>query len=329
MGQKKCSRQKIVLIQVILLIMNALKKQILEKKSGYLFYGLTPPKLKTATDRIKIIADKQIARLQNLDLDGLILYDIQDESSRTNIPRPFPFLSTLSPEYYSSEYLQKLKIPKIIYKSIGKQNPNEFKNWLLEQENQIDFSVFVGAPSKSQTSNLSLLEAYQIKQESNSSMLLGGVTIPERHMTKGNEHTRVFDKIDKGCSFFISQCVYNLENTKNFISDYYYWSIENNREMAPIIFTLTPCGSLKTLEFMNWLGIDIPKWLKSDLQHSNNILSESVKICTKIAGELLEYSKKKNIPIGFNIESVAIRKKEIDASIELVKTIKSMMSSLS
>lgn len=307
--------------------MNTLKQRILDKKSGYLFYGLTPPKQKTDPDRIKIIASKQIERLQSLDLDGIILYDIQDESSRTNIPRPFPFLSTLSPEYYSSEYLQELKIPKIIYKSIGRQNPTEFKNWLTEQDKNIDLSVFVGAPSKSQSSNLSLMEAYQIKKDSDSSILLGGVTIPERHLTKGNEHTRVFDKMARGCNFFISQCVYNLENTKNFISDYYYWSVENKKEMAPIIFTLTPCGSLKTLEFMNWLGIDIPKWLKSDLQHSNNILSESINNCTKIARELLEYSKKKNIPIGFNIESVAIRKEEIDASIELLKTIKTMMNS--
>jgi 5,10-methylenetetrahydrofolate reductase len=305
--------------------MNTLKQKILEKESGFLFYGLTPPKLKTDTERIQNIANKQIERLQNLDLDGLILYDIQDESSRTNVPRPFPFLSTLSPEVYSSKYLKDLKIPKIIYKSIGKQNPDEFKEWLRTQENQIDLSVFVGAPSKSQESNLSLREAYEIKSNSDSSILLGGVTIPERHQKKGNEHIRVFDKINKGCNFFISQCVYNLENTKNFLSDYYYWSKDSNQEMAPIIFTLTPCGSLKTLEFMNWLGIDIPKWLKSDLQHSNNILSESVKICTKIATELLEYSKKKNIPIGFNIESVAIRKEEIDASIDLLKTIKALI----
>lgn len=306
--------------------MTALKQQILEKKSGFLFYGLTPPKLKTDTDKIKEIANKQIERLKTLDLDGLILYDIQDESSRTDAPRPFPFLSTISPDFYSSEYLQELKIPKIIYKSIGKQSPEEFRTWLKEQENKIDLSVFVGAPSKSQRTNLSLQQAYQIKKKSESSILLGGVTIPERHLKKGNEHTRVFDKINSGCHFFISQCVYNLENTKNFISDYYYWAKDNNKEMVPIIFTLTPCGSLKTLEFMNWLGIDIPKWLKSDLQHSNNILSESVKNCTKIASELLEYANKKNIPIGFNIESVAIRKEEIEASIDLVITIKAMMN---
>jgi len=59
-------------------------------------------------------------------------------------------------------------------------------------------------------------------------------------------------------------------NPKYLLSDYYYYyyySIENNRAIAPIIFTLTPCGSLKSLEFMKWLGIDIPKWLSNDLKY--------------------------------------------------------------
>ena len=109
------------------------------------------------------------------------------------------------------------------------------------------------------------------------------------------------------------------------MSDYYYNSIENNRELFPLIFTLTPCGSLKTMEFMEWLGIDIPKWLKNDLKHSKDILGNSIDICKNIAEELLDYCNKKNIPIGFNIESVSVRKVEIDASIELLKYIKGLI----
>ena len=139
----------------------------------------------------------------------------------------------------------------------------------------------------------------------------------------------MFNKVDKGCNFFISQCIYNINNAKNFLSDYYYNSVDNNREVLPIIFTLTPCGSIKTMEFMEWLGIDIPTWLKNDLKHSKDILADSIKVCKNIAEELLAYCKDKNIPIGFNIESVSIRKAEIEASIELLKDVKSMMAKYS
>ena len=303
-----------------------LKDKIANRESGFLLYGLTPPKVKTEKDRVRIIADNQVERLKGLEIDGLVLYDIQDESSRTSTPRPFPFLPTIAPDYYSDKYLDELKVPKIIYKSVGKYTADEFKSWIKQSSDKIDCSVFVGSPSRNMVSHLSLNDAYKIKRDLNSSIKLGGVAIPERHIKKGDEHIRLFDKVDKGCSFFISQCVYSINNTKNFLSDYYYTSIENERDFVPIIFTLTPCGSIKTLQFLEWLGIDIPKWLKNDLKHSKNSLSKSIDICKRIAIELIDYNASKNIPIGFNIESVSIRKEEIDASIELLSDIKKMMS---
>ncbi len=303
-----------------------LEEKIKNKASGILLYGLTPPKLKTSTDKVSEIASKQINRIQSLDVDGLVLYDIQDESSRNAKPRPFPFMETLSPDVYNSNYLKGLNIPKIIYKSVGKYSERELNSWIHENSKHIDYSVFVGTPSNKQKSSLSLSDAYQINKNAESSLKLGGVTIPERHYKKNDEHIRLFSKIDKGCDFFISQCVYNINNTKNFLSDYYYSSVDNNRELRPIIFTLTPCGSIKTMEFMEWLGIDIPKWLKNDLKHSEDILSKSIDICKNIAKELLEYCQGKNIPIGFNIESVSIRKTEIEASVELLKDVKELMN---
>ncbi len=300
--------------------------KINNKKSGVLLYGLTPPKLNTDETKIKAIAKKQIDRINGLDIDGLVLYDIQDESSRNNTPRPFPFMETLSPDVYNTNYLNDLNLPKIIYKSVGKYSEEELHNWIQNNAKHIDFSVFVGTPSTKQKTALSLNDAYLVNKKAKNALQLGGVTIPERHFKKNDEHVRLFNKIDKGCNFFISQCVYNLNNTKSFLSDYYYNSINNNRELLPIIFTLTPCGSLKTMEFMEWLGIDIPKWLVNDLKNSKDILAESVTVCKRIAKELLEYCDSKNIPVGFNIESVSIRKAEIDASIELLKDVKLMMN---
>lgn len=302
-----------------------LKDRFKNKESGLLFYGLTPPKQNNDDEKIRDIANKQIERLKGLELDGLILYDIQDESSRTDLTRPFPFLATLSPDDYSDNYLTQLELPRIIYKSVGKYSLNEFKNWITEKSIKNDCVVLVGAPSTHHAATLSLADAYKIAHPAIHTVALGGVTIPERHDKKGDEHIRIFNKIDSGCSFFISQCVYSANHTKNFLSDYYYSSLEQNRELQPIIFTLTPCGSIKTLQFMEWLGIDIPKWLNNDLKHSTDILGKSIEICKTIAVELLEFCNEKKIPIGFNIESVAIRKEEIEASIQLVRDVRGLM----
>lgn len=299
-----------------------LQDKILEKSTGLVFYSLTPPKITTEAERLKVIANKQIERLQGISVDGLLLYDIQDETSRTDKERTFAFVPTIAPEYYSKHYLASLNLPKIIYKSIGNLTKTQFTDWLSANQD-LQHTVFVGASSHQQVeaTNFSLNDAYELKNQFAKSCLLGGITIPERHSKKNDEHLRIFNKAAKGCSFFVSQCVYSLNDTKNLLSDYYYTAIDNDKELSPIIFTLAPCGSLKTLQFMEWLGIEVPKWLYNDLKHSKDILASSVETCKHIATEIMEFALRKKMPIGFNIESVSIKKEEIDASSELLRDI--------
>ena len=148
---------------------------------------------------------------------------------------------------------------------------------------------------------------------------------PERHTKKHDEHLRVFSKKDAGCEYFITQCVYDVEAAKIFLTDYAKYAQENNYDMVPIIFTLTPCGSAKTLDFMKWLGINIPNYLEEDLKHSGDILHDSVKLSRDIFEELFLFGKKRGIPVGCNVESVAIRKAEIEASVELLEEVREII----
>jgi len=296
--------------------------KINNRESGIIVYGITPPKAGTEADKIADIAQKQIERLAHQDIDGLILYDIQDEESRTSVERPFPFMETLDSFDYSQSHLAQLNVPKIVYRSVGKYSEPELSAYLSHASKTNGATVFVGAASKDQGVTLSLKQAYELKQTHCPQLPIGGVTIPERHQSKGDEHIRVFEKMAMGCNFFVSQGVYDLNASKNFLSDYYYYGQEHNIPLVPILFTLTPCGSRKTLEFMKWLGISVPKWLENELIHSHDILEKSIDFCEQSWKELKAFADEKNIPIGCNIESVATRKVEIEASIELLKRIK-------
>ncbi|QKJ22838.1 methylenetetrahydrofolate reductase [Poseidonibacter lekithochrous] len=302
-----------------------LTDKIRTKQSGILLYGITPPKVKHTSEEIEVIAKKHVDRISKLDIDGLVLYDIQDESDRTDEKRPFPFIKTLNPCEYSKKYLQDLKTPRIVYRAVGNFTSEKFTAWLEETKQSQVHSVFVGAASHEQQNNITLREAYSLKREVNDNLCLGGITIPERHTKKHNEHERVFAKIDSSCEYFITQCVYDLEAAKIFLSDYAKYSKENNKEMVPIIFTLTPCGSAKTLDFMKWLGINIPNYLEEDLKDSGNILEESVRLSKMFFEELYIFGKKRGIPVGCNVESVAIRKEEIDASVDLLNEVKKII----
>jgi len=303
-----------------------LREKIENNNHGIILYSFAPPKITTDASKLEAIAGKQIERINQFNIDGVILYDIQDESHRTNEPRTYPFIPTVPPENYLQQFLHAITPPVIVYKSIANQNNNSFEAW-LDNNPQLEHLVFVGASSNTQATEAGFLlsDAYAIKKNKFNHLLLGGVTIPERHTKKGNEHQRLFEKTEQGCSFFVSQCVYNLDAVKNLLSDYYYASIVKGVEARPIFFTLSPCGSFRTLEFMQWLGIEIPAWLYNDLKHSKDILQESIRTSINIANEILAFASSKKIPVGFNIESISNKKEEIEAATEILNRVRGLV----
>src|SRR5690606_8365216 len=120
-----------------------------------------------------------------------------------------------------------------------------------------------------------LPDAYQARLEEASRVPLGGVLIAERHESRGGEDERVLRKLEHGCSFFITQAVYSVTASKNVLSSLHYRCLEEQRPVPPILLTLSPCGSLQTLEFMNWLGVSVPLWLRNELMHAQDILEKS------------------------------------------------------
>lgn len=302
-----------------------LKEKILGKEAGILTYGMTPPKIANAPEKIVEISRKQVDRINNLDIDALILYDVQEETDRVEQQRPFPYLPTIDAATYSDEYLNHLRVPQIIYRCVGRYSEEQFVKWVTAGTDRERYSVYVGASSSKQEIHLDLSEASIISSRLNSHLTFGGVVIPERHMKKNDEHLRVQNKIKNGCSFFISQATYNVEASKNFLSDYYYYCLNNELDMVPILFNLAPCGSEKTLAFMKWLGISIPTWLENELKYSSDVLEKSIRLSQRIFEEILDFALEKGIPVGCSVESVSTRKVEIEASIQLVKDIKCLL----
>ena len=76
-----------------------------EARSGILLYGIVPPRRNVPPEKVKEIAEVTLTRLAGLDLDGLILYDIDDESDRNPDERPFPYLPTLDPADFLRDHL--------------------------------------------------------------------------------------------------------------------------------------------------------------------------------------------------------------------------------
>ncbi|HTV71887.1 MAG TPA: hypothetical protein VMF90_25420 [Rhizobiaceae bacterium] len=75
------------------------------------------------------------------------------------------------------------------------------------------------------------------------------------------------------------------------------------------------------------LGIAFPRWLENDLRFAKDPLETSLRLCARIFEEVWDYAETKGIPVGVNVESVSIRKDEIDASVESFRRLRRIRNS--
>ncbi|WP_238008572.1 5,10-methylenetetrahydrofolate reductase [Dactylosporangium sp. AC04546] len=290
-----------------------------------LLLGLTPPRRSVSSAEAAHIAEVTLDRLHGLDLDGLVLYDIDDESDRNPEQRPFPYLPTMDPAIFHATYLSAWQKPVVVYRCVGKYPEDVLSGWLRTVDPGQVLSVFVGSSSSEKPVHTKLGEAHALRDQLRPELELGAVTITERYSRRGDEHLRMLTKQTRGCSFFISQVVYDVDATKSLISDYFYACADRGVPPRPVIFTLSVCGSLKTLAFLKWLGVDVPRWLENSLLRSPDPLADSYRHCVTSARSLIDFCRNLRMPFGFNVESVSIRKAEIEASVLLAKEIRTML----
>jgi hypothetical protein len=297
-----------------------LRAKLPDARERVLLYGTTPPRLGTAPESVAAAADKLSARLAALPLDGVVLYDIQDETGRTQIPRPFPFVGTIDPR----EYAKHFKLPAIVYKALGKVDEAGWRAWLEASKGELEFLSIVGRPASGARYPLPLSRAIRIAANTEN-FVVGGVVIAERHDAERSEAARLLAKGIEGCGYFISQTVYHAPPTQRLLADYLRDCRGAGAAPKRVILTFAPCGREKTLAFLRWLGVNVSAETERAIFGAANPLAKSIEICRDNLRRILDQSYSSAIPLGINVESVSINRDEIDASIDLFHALKEVM----
>jgi hypothetical protein len=301
-----------------------LKAKLPDPGQSVLLYGTTPPRLGTSAENIAAAADKLAARLAGLPLDGVVVYDIQDETGRTSQPRPFPFVGTVDPR----EYAKFFKLPTIVYKALGDMDEGGWHAWLFDTAHAhgVRFVSVVGRPTSGVRHALPLSRAIRIASGHAASFTIGGVVIAERHDAQRSEAARLLAKGIEGCGYFISQTVYHAPPTQRLLADYLRDCRGAGTAPKRIVLTFAPCGREKTLAFMRWLGVNMPPEMERSILDAANPLAKSIEICRDNLRRILDGAYAAQIPLGINVESVSINRDEIDASIDLVHALREVMA---
>ncbi len=297
-----------------------LRAKLPDPAQGVFLYGTTPPRLGTAPEAVAAAADKLGARLAALPLDGVVLYDIQDETGRTQLARPFPFVGTIDPREYAGFF----KLPAIVYKALGRTDEPQWRAW-LKQSTNVEFLSIVGRPLSGERYALPLSRAIRIAAD-RGDFVVGGVVIAERHDEQRSEAARLLAKGIEGCGYFISQTVYQAAPTQRLLADYLRDCRGAGTPPKRVILTFAPCGREKTFAFLRWLGVNVSPDTERAILGAASPLAKSIEICRDNLRRILEGPYASQVPLGINVESVSINRDEIDASIDLFHTLREVMA---
>lgn len=286
-----------------------------------LTYAIAPPNQATAPERRRSIAAAQSALASSLPIDALLVYDVQDEAARNDSPRPFAFMPKVDPLTYALDELQIGALSLVVYRAVVQQDDRSLHHWLDRLGERRALGVLVGAPSRRASSLLTLPEALSVCRTHAPKVPMGGVVIPERHRRSGGEDVRVWAKMQQGCSFFVSQTVWSSAATRHLLHDLRSRADRERGELPNLLFTLSPCGSRQTLEFLEWLGVDVPSAVKVELLSAKDMLARSIELAVETYAEVRAFALSLGFTVGCNVESVSSRAAEVEASIELIRRI--------
>jgi hypothetical protein len=303
-----------------------LRARLTDGREPVFLYGTTPPRAGSPREQVADAAEKLAVRIRGLPLDGLVVYDIQDESGRTRQARPFPFIATLDPRQYSSLLRERTGLTPIVYKALGTLEQAGWERWLVESA-QADLRLvsIVGRPTSGVRYPLALSRAVRLAADHPARFTLGGVLIAERHNDERSEAARLLAKGVEGCRYFISQTVYQAEPTQRLLRDYVRDCRGAGVEPRRIVLTFAPCGREKTLTFLRWLGVNVPPETERAIFGAAQPLAKSIEICRDNLKRILDLPHASAVPLGVNVESVSINREEIDASIDLFHALGEVM----
>ncbi|MCS6881499.1 MAG: hypothetical protein RMK84_11030 [Oscillochloridaceae bacterium] len=290
-----------------------------------LLYGATPPRADASPERSAELAERLAARLGHLPLDGVVVYDVQDESGRTSEPRPFPFFPASDPRAHACRLQALTGLPAISYKCVTAFDEGGWLAWLDEtvQHYQVAALSLVGAATPTPPPGaLAVDRALRLAKRLPGAPPLGGVVIAERHSPAYDESQRLLHKAAAGCDYFISQIVYQSEPTIRLLRDYLAACAREGVAPKRIVLTFAPCGRPKTAEFLRWLGVAMAPETERTILADPAPFRRSIQICCDHLRAILEQDVTQCLPLGINVESVSNHPDEMAAALELLAALR-------
>jgi 5,10-methylenetetrahydrofolate reductase len=233
-------------------------------------------------------------------VDAINIPEIHDEDRPGE--RTSKFIERVEPRQLGSRIQRELGIEAVINRvTVHDAEPErwfrdtcgpwDIRNWVLVGGE----SAKIRYPGPAPGAAARLLKGLQLP------VSLGAITIPSRV----NEPDRIRNKNAQGIDFFTSQVMFDSNDL--------VWLIQRlNGVEARIFLSFAPVTSRRDLQFLRWLGVDIPGDLDrfllgaaaSDAGPCENCLDRSINLAQRILMDVFDNLPPDPPPIGLNIEHI-------------------------
>jgi 5,10-methylenetetrahydrofolate reductase len=130
--------------------------------------------------------------------------------------------------------------------------------------------------------------------------LIGNVVIPHRE----HEGYRMLTKTKSGASFFTTQILFDPGPITELLHEYGRLCGAYNVAPASVLLSVAPVGDEEDLEFVRWLGAEVPQSLEQRLTSEDGSSSVEVAVATWKATVRSCTGRGIPVPLGVNVEVV-------------------------
>ena len=282
------------------------RDKVRKPKRPVVAYEILPPREKDGT--LNSYAERISSLLSQTHIDAINIPEVHEENGRGI--RPVKNLERAEAREFGRLLQDSVGIEAIVNRVMVHNNLDYQKNWIKETfyDYDIDNLILVGG----ETSNIeypgpSVNESAEyITRDLNTGrfdIFCGGITIPSREI----ESKRLLQKGSNGIEFFTSQVLYDATKVKKMLK--YYDELCKVNSVLPrrILLSFAPVSSKKNIDFLKWLGVEIPSQTEKRLiSDKKNMPSKSLEIASDILKDILNNNEELGItvPIGLNVEHI-------------------------
>ena len=282
------------------------RDKVRKPKRPVVAYEILPPREKDGT--LNSYAERISSLLSQTHIDAINIPEVHEENARGL--RPVKNLERAEAREFGRLLQDNVGIEAIVNRVTVHNDLDYQKSWIKETfyDYDIENLILVGGessdikypgPSVNETSEY-------ITRDLNAGrfdFFCGGIAIPSRKI----ESVRLLKKGSNGIEFFTTQVLYDEKKIKKMLKYYDDVCKENNVLPRRILLSFAPVSSKKNIDFLKWLGVEIPIQTEKRLTNERtNMSDESLEIGSEILKDILNNNEKLRItvPIGLNVEHI-------------------------